>query len=173
MPPAVIGRYGLVLPVDGVLRNPSDDSVLLGNFPLIEALRGGFSLALLADEENERIIEHWLMVNKQIGYTYLVRPSQFFSRSSEVTKGAIRKAQLDFLSRNRFPITFYLDSDIDMVDMMRHEGVDTLLLPGKAGGADFSLAPTPWNDLVEKIKRESAEQAFDLQVEMGEGRFNG
>jgi hypothetical protein len=151
--------------VDGILRAPNDNAVIMSGALLYHSLVKSHRLILIIDSMAKEKVQYWLRVNG------------FFDHADEVyyevgdPESVVdrRKLQLQKIRQNG-AVSFVLESDTEATEMFHEIGVPVMLYvhpkymkPEHRPG--FTQEVTPWNSLVDTVRKEREMRAMDVRLD--------
>ena len=147
----------ICVPLDGFLR-VQDGSLNEEALVLAKAIGERHRLAILLDDEETSLAEHWLKAHGMIEYTHLVVGDKKKSASD------MRIQQVRQLRAQRYSISYVLDHRPDVVIALYKENIPSLLclhpefaLP--EARPDYRITVRPWDDLVQEIEGQQVMRA--------------
>lgn len=151
--------------VDGILRAPNDNAVIMSGALLYHSLVKSHRLILIIDSMAKEKVQYWLRVNG------------FFDHADEVyyevgdPESVVdrRKLQLQKIRQNG-AVSFVVESDTEATEMFHEIGVPVMLYvhpkymkPEHRPG--FTQEVTPWNSLVDTVRKEREMRAMDVRLD--------
>lgn len=144
----------ILLSFDGVLRQPESGAPNPIGIALYRALTEKTSVAIVADDTETAVINHWLQSQRLTEHDYLVLPDAL----DQPEIGARRKRQMTRL-RASGPIDLLIDGHPDAIAAAVQEGVPAAMLCHPAYSRPEHLPgeqknPTPWSALLGEMDRQ-------------------
>lgn len=154
----------ITLSVDGVLRQPVSGAPIPSGTLLYRALTEITNVALIADEQTEEQVKHWLLVNDLTEHNYLVMAKE----TDPEDPGERRVQQVTRLAATA-AVDLAIEADPARAEALIRDGVATLLYMHPAYSRPDYLPgsqrlPTPWSSLVAETERQQTIKANDARL---------
>lgn len=154
----------VAIAVEGVLKHPSDNSVIIPGLLLYKSFNKDHRVSLLFDSNNKEKIQYWLIMN---GLTEHIGEVYWEDHDSD-DKVKRRLAQINRL-RAKGNLSLVYEADTDCATALLNAGVPTMLFlhPQYAHPEfhpKFHNEATPWQKLLAEKTRQQEARAMDTRL---------
>lgn len=150
--------------VDGVLRQPNDNGVIIQGLLLYKSLVKDHRVSLIIDSAAKEKVQYWLIMNgltEHINEIYWddIDPDDAPSR---------RIAQVGRL-RTGGPLGLVFEADTEVATALLNAGIPSMLFihpqyTHPEHRPEYSSGPTPWNELLAEKTRQMEARATDTRL---------
>lgn len=154
----------VALVVNGILRQPNDNGVIIPGLLLYKSLVKDHRVSLIFDGHDKKKINYWLLMNSLTDHVNEI----YWETTDPEDAGQRRLRQISRL-RKQGPLALVYESDTEAATKLFQAQIPTMLfLHPQYMHPDFrpghSTEPTPWNTLLaEKIRQQEA-RATDTRL---------
>lgn len=154
----------IAIVVDGIMRQPNDEGVIIPGFLLYKSLVKDHRVTLIIDSAQRKSIHNWLVINGLTDHTREV----YWEDTDPDDVSDRRIAQIGRIRVNS-PLAMVYESNAEVAARLLNAGIPTFLLlhpsythpefrPGHAN------EPTPWNQILTEVKRQQEARATDTRL---------
>lgn len=161
--PDVWGNH-IAIVVNGVLKQPNDNSVIIPGLLLYKSLVKDHRVSLIIDSAAKEKVQYWLLMNSLTDHVNEI----YWDETDHEDAPKRRLQQVARLKRNG-PLSVVYESDVEVAEALLKNGIPTFLLlhpvythpEHRPGEID---EPTPWNQIVAEITRQNEARATDTRL---------
>ncbi len=154
----------IAIVVDGVLRAPNDNAVIMSGALVYHSLVKTHRVTLIIDSMAKEKVQYWLRVNGLFDHA-----DEVYYEVGDPEDTPERRIQQIKKVKQHGALSFVMESDTEVVEKLHEHGIPAMLyvhpkymLPDHRPG--FEETVTPWNSLVATVRKEREMRAMDVRL---------
>lgn len=154
----------VAMAVDGVLRAPNDNAMIMSGALLYHSLVKSHRVTLIIDSMAKERVQYWLRVNGLVDHA-----DEVYYEVGDPEDTPSRRIQQIKKVKQHGALAFVVESDTEVAELLHEHGIASMLyvhpkymLPDHRPG--FKEEVTPWNSLVATVRKERELRALDVRL---------